>query len=80
MPYDILSGFFLFEANIQRFRSPNGDWRVDGADSEIHFENWEANLQNPTQADGDLDLDGDIDIDDLDLVLAQFGMAISVVS
>ena len=37
-------------------------------------------MSNPTQADGDLDDDNDIDVDDLDLMFAQYGLELSVVS
>ena len=56
----------------------NGDWIVDELDSDILVDNLE--VQNPTQAQGDLDEDGDIDLADLDMVFAQWGLALTVVS
>jgi hypothetical protein len=37
-------------------------------------------MSNPTHDDGDLNGDGDIDIDDLDLLFAQYGLELAVVS
>lgn len=58
----------------------DGDWDVDSDDEQILFDNFLANLSNPTQADGDLNEDGTIDIDDLDLMFAQYGLELSVES
>jgi len=58
----------------------DGDSKVDDADATILYDNWYGGIQNPTQAQGDLDADGDIDVDDLDLVFAQYGLELSVVS
>jgi hypothetical protein len=58
----------------------NGDWVVDESDSTILYNNWHNNVQNPTQAQGDLDGDGNIDVHDLDVMFAQFGLALDVVS
>lgn len=58
----------------------NGNWIVDDSDAQVLYDNWEDQLSNPTQADGDVDGDGDIDIDDLDMMFAQYGLALSVVS
>jgi len=37
--------------------------------------NWASGVQNPTQAEGDLDGDGDLDV-----MFAQFGLELAVVS
>jgi hypothetical protein len=57
----------------------NGDFVVDDVDLDILVDNWDANLQNPTLADGDLNGDGDIDEDDLEIFFAQFGLELDVV-
>jgi hypothetical protein len=56
----------------------NGDFLVDELDAEIVEDN--LGMANPTRTDGDLDGDGDIDADDVDLVFAQWGLELSVVS
>jgi hypothetical protein len=58
----------------------NGDHRVDEADGDILYNNWLSGVQNPTHAQGDLDGDGDIDIYDLDLMFAQYGLELDMVS
>ena len=58
----------------------NDDGTVDEDDFDILFDNWDAELMNPTLADGDLNGDGVIDLDDLDLMFAQYGLALEVVS
>jgi len=42
--------------------------------------NWLSGVENPTQAQGDLDGDGNIDVHDLDVMFAQFGLELAVVS
>jgi len=49
-------------------------------DSTILYNNWHDNVQNPTQAQGDLDGDHDGDVSDLDLMFAQYGLELDVVS
>ncbi len=66
------------DAKLDFLADLNGDWNVDELDAIILFGN--RNLSNPTQAQGDLDGDGDIDIHDLDLVFAQYGLGLVVVS
>jgi hypothetical protein len=56
----------------------NGDFLVDGLDLEMLADN--VGMSNPTHDDGDLNGDGDIDIDDLDLLFAQYGLELAVVS
>jgi hypothetical protein len=66
--------------NLSMLGDLNGDWVVDESDSTILYNNWHNNVQNPTQAQGDLDGDGNIDVHDLDVMFAQFGLALDVVS
>jgi hypothetical protein len=56
----------------------DGDFDVDDDDLAI----FEGNLgmSTPTAADGDFDGDGDVDADDLDLMFAQYGLELVVVS
>lgn len=72
------SGYNL--QNVLLLADLNGDWSVDESDAQILYDNWTSQIQNPTQADGDLDGDGDIDVNDLDLAFAQIGMGLAVVS
>ena len=51
---------------------------VNDVDLDILVDNWDANLQNPTWADGDLNGDGDID--DVEIFFAQFGIELAVVA
>jgi hypothetical protein len=37
-------------------------------------------MSSPTAADGDFDGDGDVDADDLDVLFAQYGLELAVVS
>jgi hypothetical protein len=70
------SGYNL--QNLSMLADLNGDWKVDEMDASILASN--SILSNPTQAQGDLNADGDIDIADLDLMFAQFGLELDVVS
>jgi hypothetical protein len=56
----------------------DGDDDVDFDDLGIIYDN--AELLNPSLADGDLDQDGDIDSADVDLAFGQLGLAIAAVS
>jgi hypothetical protein len=64
--------------NLWMLSDLNGDWTVDDADLEILVDNW--NVSEPTWADGDLNGDGDITMDDVDLLFAQYGLGLAVVS
>jgi hypothetical protein len=64
--------------NLSVLGDLNGDWIVDALDSDILVDN--LDVQNPTQAQGDLDQNGVIDIADLDIVFAQWGLDIDVAS
>ena len=52
-----------------------GDWRVDDYDLALIHTNWQQ-----TTPDGDISGDGYVDIDDLDFVMAQFGLELSVLA
>jgi hypothetical protein len=56
----------------------NGDSVVDEHDMEILGDN--IGMANPTMADGDFNGDGYIDINDVDLMFAQYGLELAVVS
>ena len=56
----------------------NGDLAVDAADEAIVASH--LGMSNPTQADGDLNNDGRVWIEDLDLMFAQYGLDLDVVS
>jgi hypothetical protein len=56
----------------------DGDFDVDDVDAETMADN--IGMSSPTQADGDLDEDGTIDTDDLDLMFAQYGLDLELVS
>jgi hypothetical protein len=56
----------------------DGDFDVDDDDAETMADN--MGMSNPTWADGDLDDNNAIDLDDLDLLFAQFGLDLEVVS
>jgi len=58
----------------------NGDLTVDQADVDILYDNLIDHLQNPTWADGDLDGDGQMTLTDLDLMFAQYGLELTLVS
>jgi len=66
--------------NVWLLADLNGDWSVDEDDLETLVDNWVANLSDPTWADGDLDGDGEITVDDIDLMFAQYGLGLAVVS
>jgi hypothetical protein len=56
----------------------DGDYDVDDDDAETLADN--IGMSNPTWADGDLDDDNAVNLDDLDLMFAQFGLDLEVVS
>jgi hypothetical protein len=66
--------------NLTMLSDLNGDWIVDELDGDILFNNYLASTANPTRAQGNLDGDTDIDIHDLDLMFAQYGLELAVVS
>jgi hypothetical protein len=56
------------------------DFHVDDADLAILLDNLASNLANPTYADGDMNNDGVLNMTDFDLLLAQIGFRLTVVS
>ena len=56
----------------------DGDFDVDDGDLSIF--NSHLGMSNPTQADGDFNGDGAINMADLDLMFAQYGLELAVVS
>jgi hypothetical protein len=56
----------------------DGDYDVNDADSETRADN--VGMSNPTWADGDLNDDNAVNLDDLDLMFAQYGLDLEVVS
>jgi hypothetical protein len=56
----------------------DGDYDVDDDDAETLADN--VGMSNPTWADGDLNDDNAVNLDDLDLMFAQYGLDLGVVS
>ncbi len=77
--YDLL--YATWGANLQSAwmqADLNGDWKVNDTDLQTLAGN--MGMSNPTHADGDLNGDGQIDTADADLMFAQYGMELAVVS
>jgi hypothetical protein len=52
------------------------DWRVDDTDFDIVRANF--GMSNPSHEDGDLTGDGHVDMADIDFLMAQYGLQLSV--
>ena len=79
--YDIWTAEYLKYNNftsIEMLGDLNGDFVVNNADMQTLANH--VGMSNPTWADGDLNGDGQINTADLDLMFAQYGLGLSVVS
>jgi hypothetical protein len=71
-------GIYLNLQSVSLLADLNGDHVVDELDAEILDDHYYD--ANPTYSDGDLNGDGDIDELDVDLMFAQFGLELELVS
>jgi hypothetical protein len=77
--YNILITISYLDLNdLAAWADLDGDFDVDDDDLAIFDDN--LGMSNPTYADGDFDGDNDVDADDLELMFAQYGLQIAVVS
>jgi hypothetical protein len=74
----LMASYGLDLQNVFVLCDLNGDHVVDDFDLDTLAEN--IGISNPTYEDGDLNGDGQITIDDLDLMFAQFGLEVELVS
>jgi hypothetical protein len=77
--YNILITISYLDLNdLAAWADLDGDFDVDDDDLATFDDN--LGTSNPTYEDGDFDGDNDVDADDLELMFAQYGLQIAVVS
>ncbi|MEX2317237.1 MAG: hypothetical protein WD669_08800 [Pirellulales bacterium] len=79
--YDLLvQNYGVTLTTVHILSDLNNDNCVDSLDMQIMWANFQENLPEPTEDEGDLDDDDDIDSDDYDLLMLQYGIIIVLVS